>query len=252
MKKVSIVLVVSLVLVALLAGTTFAGTEVVGYVTYTDTNAKGMPDRGNEGSLIFNGDFSLYENNKFAGWETWEDGAANYVTHYAYMDYALPGSADANPALGFFIRNVGGGAHYAYAATETKLERIEDADYYWVQVHVTAWQEAVQTAYNSVAWYGFGTAAKDPSSVSAWYELYPDVRVCPNGVGICNHLARKETRWIEPNSYLYIKVGHKWPEFNVWTVFGIDDIAINHLSGPSVKSGFIDDGDVTWDPAASR
>ena len=123
---------------------------------------------------------------------------------------------------------------------------------YWIQVHVTAWQHNVKSPYNSVAWYGFGTS-DDYSSVSEWRELFPDTFACDNA-GICNYLARKESVHINPGDYFHLRMGMKFPDHNAWTTFVVDDISVSDFSdGTKVDvTGFLDEGDIKWDPRAER
>jgi hypothetical protein len=142
-----------------------------------------------------------------------------------------------------------------YGITYSPLS-VSRAGDYWVVVHATAWgqgDEAVR--HNSEAWYAIYPTS-DPTAVpeSAWRELYPDSRVCVNGAGFCNILARKETVHIEPGSYIFLRGEMKFTDWQAWTVFGWDDIAIWDMEGTTLHGpdSWVDDGDVTWDPQATR
>ena len=248
--KLVAVMLSSVLLVVLVTGTAFAGIDVV---NYDDTAADGYdwfePTGGD--SLIRNGDFSLWKDGFPEFWDIWGESKSGWEdAHLAQMDYAKPNSDHENPAMGLFIRNVGGSGSYS-AGASNHLEAITKSGYYWVTVHVTAWSEFVNGAYTSVAWYGIGSSS-DASSVSEWRELYPDLGACPNGQEFCNHLGRYETLWIDAGSYLHIKVSHKFPEFNCWTVFGFDDVSIVPAEGSVIDDGWIADAVITWDEHAAR
>ena len=245
MNRLRIAIFISGILALTFASVIFADYKVV---KYDDTDLEDYePSAGGTGSYVLNGDFSLWDADGLPeGWTVWAEDDNGWETNIGQMTYG-PG----NSALSIFIRHTGGKAP-EYAGIRQKLEAIPSPGYYWVDLHITAWEQGVITAYNSVAWYGIGTS-KDRDSVTEWRELFPDIYVCSNDAGACNHLARKETLWIEPDNYLHIKVGHKFRDFGASTVFGLDDFSIVAADGTTGQpDGWIDDGDVTWDPDAIR
>lgn len=245
MNKLRFAILLSVILVLALATTIFADFEVIKYDDTAlhdyDVNAGGL------GSYVLNGDFSLWNADGLPqGWTVWAENDEGWTTHAGQMAYGPD-----NYGMAIFIQH-NGGEGSEYAGMWQRLDAITSPGYYWTDMHITAWQEGAGSAYNSVAWYGIGTS-ESPSSVSQWRELFPDAQVCANGAGICNHLARKETVWIDPGNYLHVQVGHKFPELFAFTVFGMDDFSIVDTSGTTNQpDGWIDDGDVTWDPEATR
>lgn len=253
--KLGIVVVLSISLALIASGGVFAEFNVVSYTDTGNTGEEWFEPVGND-SLIRNGDFQLWTGGCAEFWSDangdciWQDNDAGWVTNLSMMDYASENSAEPNYAMGIFVRNVGGSAPY-YVGTSNQLDAITAPGYYWVTVHVTAWETGILAPYHALAWYGFGSSA-DPASVSLWRELYPDQYVCANGAEICNHLGRYETVLIDAGAYMHIKVGHKFSTLNSWTVFGIDDISIVEAGGVVIEDGWIDDGDITWDEGATR
>jgi hypothetical protein len=219
-------------------------------------------------SLIQNGDFSQWNDDGTpVGWGVWADTKAGWEpAHVGRADMAFPGAEQANDALTLFVRNVGGEGSY-YAGVYNLLDQIPAAGDYWVTIHGTAWGEYLyfdsgdsrftQAAYNAIAWYGFGDSA-DPASVTDWRELplswWADgvALICNNDDSVCSYMARNETRSIEPGQYLHLKVGHKFPHFNDWTVFLFDDISIIPATDEFIADGFTMDGLVGWDPNSVR
>ncbi|HEX6385372.1 MAG TPA: hypothetical protein VF177_11930 [Anaerolineae bacterium] len=245
MNKLRIGILAGAMLVLAVVGTIFADFDVV---TYDDVEVEDYePSAGGLGSYVLNGDFTLWNADGLPqGWTVWAEGDAGWETHIGRM--AL---GPVNNGMAIFIRHTGGSGS-EYAGMYQKLDTITSPGNYWADLHITAWEQGVTSAYNSVAWYGIGTS-DSPGSVTQWRELFPDVRVCPNGDGVCNYLARKETLWIDPGSYLHVQVGHKFPDFGAFTVFGLDDFSIVDANGTTDQpDGWIDDGDVTWDPSATR
>lgn len=224
-------------------------------VTYEDTSAniKQPVKEVTAPQFIYNGDFSIWNNGYPDGWNVPTPALSpNWEVHFASMDYAMAGSTDGtNPAVGYFFRTGSSGSQFA--GMSQQVNPALTTGEYWVQVHITAWEHNVESAFNSIAWYGFGDS-DSPSSVSEWRELFPDPYVCANGDGQCNHLGRKETVLINEGAYLHLWMGMKFPDHNAWTVFGIDDISISDFSdGIEVDvTGFTDDGDVFWDERAPR
>ena len=245
MNRLRIAIFLSGILLLTFAGAIFADYKIV---KYDDTDLDGYEvNAGSVGSYVVNGDFSLWDADGLPeGWTVWAEDDNGWETHIGQMAYG-PG----NTGLSIFIRHTGGKAP-EYAGIRQKLETIPAPGYYWVELHATAWEQGVVSPYNSVAWYGIGTT-KDRDSVTEWRELFPDTYACANDAGTCNHLARMETIWIEPDNYLHIKVGLKWRDFGASTVFGLDDFSIVAADGTTGQpDGWIDDGDVTWDPEAIR
>lgn len=235
--------------VAALAG----GFAVVDYDD-TSANIKQPVKEVTTQQYIRNGDFIEWVDGYPAYWKVptpvlspgWE-------VHFASMDYTQAGSTDGlNPAVGYFFRTGTSGSQFA--GMSQQVDPSLTTGNYWVQVHVTAWEENVKSDYNSVAWYGFGDT-DSPDSVSEWRELFPDTFACANADAQCNHLGRKETVFIHKGAYLHLWMGMKFPDMNAWTVFGVDDISITNVNSDGIRlevTGFVDDGDVFWDPRALR
>jgi hypothetical protein len=253
MSKLRIAIILTLILGVVVSVAAFAGGFAV--VTYEDTSAKiDQPVAVvTAPQFIYNGDFSIWTNGYPDGWNVPTPVLSpNWEVHFASMDYTEAGSSDGlNPAVGYFFRTGSSGSQFAGMSQQVNTALTTGE--YWVQVHITAWEHNVESAYNSVAWYGFGDSA-DPASVTEWRELFPDTYVCDNGDGQCNHLGRKETVLINEGSYLHLWMGMKFPDHNAWTVFGVDDISITDFSdGINVDvTDFTDDGDVFWDETAPR
>lgn len=247
MTKLRIALLTSLLLALVVANSVFADFAVVSY-NDGDLNVY-APEAGSANHYISNGDFSLWEGGAPVGW-TMNDQTVTpgWTVHRSQADYAKGGDGH-NYALNYFIRTGSSGSQYAGAAQQVSESLVSGN--YWVEVHVSAWEHNTYSPYNAVAWYGFGTSS-DPSSVTTWRELYPDTYVCANLDAICNYLGRKETVHVDAGSYLHIRVGMKFPDHNAWTVFDIDDINITDADGTTALSGFLDDGDVIWNPRALR
>lgn len=261
MKKLVSSILLAITVVLLTAVIVSANFQVV---SYSDTTATGLNETsGGLGSYVVNGDFSQWADGLPNAWDFWYQEKSGWDTHLSMVDYALTdccGTGE-NYAMGVFIHNTGGtGSNYAGASQ--RLEAVTAGNYYWSDLHITAWEDRVSSAYNSVAWYGIGTS-DDPNSVTQWREMFPDTYVCWNYFGNnrgCNHLSRTETIWIDGDtdgdgvgdSYLHIMAGHKFADFQAFTVFVFDDISIVDATGESVRSGWIDEGDVKWDPNAPR
>ena len=113
------------------------------------------------------------------------------------------------------------------------------------------WGSVERALYNSVGWYGIGRTA-DPATVAEWRELSPLPVPCPNALGICLYIGRYETVYVEPGHYFHLRVGHKFPVYNAWTLFALDDIALVPASGELIEDGFWPDGLATWDPRELR
>lgn len=243
MTKFKVALVVSLLLVVLVASTAFAGGFAV--VSYPDTSVTGYSPGSGGTHYMSNGDFSLWEGGYPTGWKLYSNAVTTgWEVHVAKMDYNTT-----NQALGVFVRTGSSGSQYVSFSQQVSPELVTGD--YWVNVHVTAWEYNTYSPFNAVAWYGFGTS-DDPASVTTWREMYPDVYVCENDAAICNHLLRAETVTINTGDFMHLRVGMKFPDYGAWTVFGIDDINITNITGTDIRSGWIDDGDVKWNPVAPR
>lgn len=240
MKRKVAVLLALLMMVGLISNALADGFEVV---PYDDTAATGYDTIGGGDTehFIANGDFSLWDSGKPVSWKENVALKAGWDVHLAQMDYQ-----NGNYALGMFFRSNGFSGPQYMSVSQPVSSGLTDGTY-WVQVHVTAWEQGTTSPYNAVAWYGFGSS-DDPSSVDTWHELFPDTYVCQNKFEICNHLGRAESMTIAAGSYMHIRSGMKFPDMNAWTVFGIDDVSINAMTEKSMDvTWWIDDGDVTWD-----
>jgi len=234
-----------------------AGSAIAdGIVVYEDTEGTAdFPHDAPKGPVVVpNGAFDDWTADSPVSW-TLDASGASAPGHFAKVNLADPRHAP-NYALGLFLRTDGaqaGGHGVAYAPLN-----VPAAGNYWTVVHVTAWGEGDNSVmHNSEAMYAIYPKA-DPSAVPAseWRELFPDAQVCPNQQEICNHLARKETRYIEPGSYIFLKGMMKFPDLHAWTVFGWDDISISPVeagaSWPHAEQTWLDEGDITWDQFATR
>ena len=254
LNKVRIAIILSVVMGIIITVAAFAGGFSV--VSYTDTTAKGYhPGSVTTPQYIVNGDFNEWANGSPVAWNMPAvNPSNNWEVHFANVDLVKEGGEEGrgvNNAAGLFFRAGSAGSQYAGMSQQVGPGLVSGN--YWVQVHITAWEERVTSAYNSVAWYGFGSTS-DPSSVTEWRELFPDQRVCKNAAQACNYLGRKETVHVEAGSYMHLQMGMKFPDHQSWTVFVVDDISITDLSdGIEIDlTGFVDDGDIFWDSDASR
>jgi hypothetical protein len=229
MKKTKIALVISLVLVAIMATAAFADFTVV---NYDDTRSNFTPPEGNpDNSLIRNGDFLAWTGGSPDHWTAWPENKAGWEVHLANVDLSHVANRPegVNDGLGFFIRNIGGSGSYSAGAWQ-HLDKISTSGQYVVNVSGTSWYGNQTGAYNTVAWYGIGDS-ESPSSVMQWRELYSDRFVCRNIDQVCNYIGRHETIMIEPGQYFHLKVTHKFPFFNSWSVWVLDDISIVPADG---------------------
>lgn len=254
--KLSAAIAMSLLIILMIAGTALA--DHIDFVTYTDTGevAAGdldedywfAPDEVGTGSLIRNGDFSNWTDGRPDNWTVWADTADGWENaHVAMTDLALTDDGD-NYGLSFFIRNTGGSGSF-YAGASQALDGVGDG-YYWVNTHATSWSDNL-VAYNAMAWYGLGTS-DDPGSVSEWRTLDPYSTPCHNDWAACDYIGRYETVHISEGSYFHLMVGHKFPVYNAWSTFLIDDVSIVPADGHLVEDGYWFDGVVGWDPSAIR
>lgn len=281
MKKLRIAILLTLLIGLLVVGSASA----LQIVSYDDTASEIDHEYGdnNDASLICNGNFDLWNADGTPEcWEAWADTKSGWEeAHLAEMDYAYGGEIDGeypfNNAMGFFVRNVGGSGPF-WVGAYNALDNLTEAGYYWVEVHATMWGGFPQIQYdnglltvdgmlaNSVAFYGFGTS-EDPASVGAWHELFPvyyDYGVpgavpCPNPWEECYQLGRYETVYLDPAEgdegmlYLHLQAGQKFSTFNVWTVFGFDDILIVPADAEADDlSGWWLAGAIGWDQDAAR
>lgn len=247
MKKFGLVALLVIAMSLVVAGLASADFSVVSY----DDTVAAFYEPGDTGAThyISNGDFSLWENGYPVGWNVPTPVTNNnWEVHLAQMDLALTDDG-MNYGMGWFFRAGTAGSQYAHVSQQVSPELV--SGYYWVEVHETAWQYNVQSPYNAIAWYGFGTS-EDPSSVTDWRELDPFTYQCDNFDGVCIVLGRKETRWIDAGSYMFVMMGMKFPDHQSWTVFGIDDITIMDVDGSSGLKVWWIDGLVGWHPNAPR
>lgn len=208
------------------------------------------PGKIEPNSLIRNGDFQAWQDGQPENWTVWVEHKPGWEdAHIAQIDYAVTEEGE-NNAFGLFVRNVGGEGSY-YAGAYQQLDQVEEAGYYWLTTHMTMWGEVPKVLYNSVGWYGIGDSA-DPASVGDWRELSPLPIPCPNQLRVCIHVGRYETIYVEPGQYFHLRVGHNFPAYNVWTVFGLDDFALSPAGGEVIEDGFWPDGLVYWDPRELR
>ena len=275
--KLSLAFALSLVLVLLIAGSASA----IKVVTYTDMGGDAVgdyvddywfaPSEAGGPFLVENGDFSLWDGGMPESWHVWDDGAKSgwEEAHLAMIDMALGGDGE-NYAMGFFVRNVGGSGGY-YAGANQQLSSITESGYYWVTTHASMFGEysffefdndvyfSADHLANAFAWYATSPEA-EAADVEEWRELFPVGALpgaipCPNPWEGCIYAGRYETVWIDAGDYLHLKAGHKFPTYNVWTVFVFDDISIIPLD-PEVEEviedGFWADGGVYWDETAPR
>ncbi len=254
LNKVKLAVLLSAIMGIIITVVAFAGGFSV--VSYTDTSAKGYhPSSVTTPQYIVNGDFNEWVGGYPVSWNMPTPVLSpNWEVHFANVDLAKGGGEEdrgISNAAGMFFRAGSSGSQYAGMSQQVG-DGLVSGDY-WVQVHITAWEERVTSAYNSVAWYGFGSTS-DPSSVTVWRELFPDQRVCKNISQVCNHLGRKETVNIEAGSYMHLQMGMKFPDHQSWTTFVIDDISITDFSdGIDVDvTDFVDDGDIYWDSQSQR
>jgi len=204
-----------------------------------------------DGAYIQNGAFDMWPADELpTGWTLYSYERVGKELHWAQVDLSM---ADGQPnyALGLFVRNIHRRYAPIYGAACTLLN-VSIADDYWVSVHTSAW--GIETIpYNSVAWYAI-TTSKNPRDVEffEWRELSADLLSCRNGDEKCAFVARKETVYIEPNSYLCVRAGMKFREYNAWTMWVWDDISITDATGGYGVNNFIAAGTLTWKRYALR
>lgn len=253
MSKLRIAAVLAVLVALVAAVVAFAGGFSV--VSYTDTIARGFQPgkQVTTPQYIQNGDFNSWSNGKPDFWNMPTPTLGpNWEVHFANVDLARGGDdKGVNNAAGLFFRTGSEGSQFA--GLSQPVSPALTTGTYWVQVHITAWEHNVQSAYNSVAWYGFGPT-DDPSSVTEWRELFPDTYACANEATRCNHLGRKESVQIEAGSHMHLWMGMKFPDHNAWTTFVVDDISISDFSDniDVDVENFEVDGEIRWDPNAPR
>jgi hypothetical protein len=270
--KLSLAFALSLVLVLLIAGSASA----IKVVTYTDMGEVAVgdyvddywfaPDEAGGPFLVENGDFALWDGGHPESWEVWADSKSGWEdAHLAMIDLALGGDGE-NHAMGLFVRNVGGSGSY-YAGAKQHLANITESGYYWVTTHASMFGEyqffeAFNYIFfrdhlaNAFAWYAI-SPEEDAGHVEGWREMFPvnylpGAIPCPNPWEGCVYVGRYETLWIDAGDYLHVKAGHKFPTYNVWTVFVFDDISIVPAEGDVIEDGFWADGDLYWNEHAPR
>ncbi|MEM7117769.1 MAG: hypothetical protein AAF614_35390 [Chloroflexota bacterium] len=229
-----------------------------GVVNYDDVEIKNyFPGAVTTDQYIANGDFLFWgpQPNGIWGPNNWvmeiPSVTNGWEVHFAEVDVSPNGDdTGINNAAGMFFRTGPKGSQYANMYQQTTVPA---PGLYWMQIHITAWENNVEIPYNSVAWYGF-SSSNDVNSVTEWRELFPDTRVCPNEEERCNYLARKETVALNGGEFVHIKMGMKFPEHGAWTVFVVDDISLTNMDdGINVDvTNFIVDGTAEWDENESR
>ena len=239
-----------------------AGTAVGRYSDTSAATATGSG--GSRGSIVRNGDFSTWGNGPI-GWNVSTPAKSGWESRPNNMNMAIVHDTAMNPgqndALAFFMRNTGGaGPHDAYA---WQALSVPVSGYYWIQVHASMFGDFTRGGaanfHNATAWYGIGDAG-GTGSVDMWREMFPMTlsnpgeRPCYNSGEHCVQVGRYETIHLEEGDVLYLRAGHKWSTFNVWTVFEFDDISIVPTAETAAKdySGYWDVGDVGWDDRATR
>lgn len=247
MKKMGLVTLLVIALSLIVASLASADFSVV---SYGDTAAVGYePGSGTTQYYISNGDFSLWENGYPVGWNVPTPATSNgWEVHLAQTDLAL--TADGmNYGMGWFFRAGTAGSQFATVSQQVSPELV--SGYYWVELHETVWGQNIDSGYNAIAWYGFGTS-DDPASVTDWRELDPFVYQCENFDGICIVLGRKETRWVNAGEYMFVKMGMKYPDHQSWSVFVIDDITVRDVDDSEGLKVWWIDGLIGWHPNAPR
>lgn len=231
MKKTKIAVMLSVLLVAIFVGAAFADFTVV---SYDDTRSNFNPPAGEIqlGSLIVNGDFNDWTAGMPDAWTVWADGKSGWENaHLASVDLSHMANRPEgiSKGLGFFVRNIGGSGSYSAGAYQ-QLPAGMAAGLYFVNVSGTAWYDNGTFPYNTVAWYGIGDS-ESPASVTLWRELYPDRIVCANRDQVCEYIGRDETISVEPGQFFHLKVTHKFPIFNSWSTWVLDDISMVPADG---------------------
>ena len=221
--------------------------------TYQDISAqRDFIHQAGGATYVLNGAFDDWSDGLPVDWKLYSHAPKGHELRWSKVDLSNGGSGeDQNYALGLFIRNVHRRRDPAFGAACVKLNVLNKGDY-WVTIHTAAWGNE-NIPYNSMAWYAISTS-KNPQDIGAstWRELYPNPHSCRNSETRCDFLARKEVVHIAPKSYLCLQAGLKFDEYNAWTMWIWDDISITDLSSPLGESGFLDDGDVEWQPSAIR
>lgn len=175
------------------------------------------------GSVILNGAFDDWGANGPMNWTLWTDSKSGWETARVNK-VDLASGEGTNDGMGFFVRNVGGsGGYYAGAAQQLNVP----SGTYFINVSETIWYGGDTAPYNSVAWYAISDAASAADVASGeWRELDPYVYQCPDGDGRCVYSGRDEMVAIESGQYFHVMVGMKFPVYNAWSFFVIDDISV--------------------------
>lgn len=216
-------------LLVIITGTVAAdGFSILGE-PYPDTRTSGFDrdtSKVRQAVYIANGDFSAWTDGLPDSWTLIEPVMApNWEVHVGRADYAR-GSAEergVRNALAIFVRAGSEGSQFVNFYQQVS-PNLRSGDH-WIQLHMSAWQDKVTSAYNSVAWYGFGDSA-DPASVTEWRELYPAEVTCHVSAERCTYYGRRELVNVEAGSYLHLQVGMKFPDHQSWTTFWIDEISL--------------------------
>lgn len=197
---------------------------------------------------VDNGDFDTWGKYGPTDWTLYTAQRGGHDVRWAKVRWG--GSPEApDYALSLLVRDSHRYYNGAYGAACTELNVPREGDY-WVTIHTTAWGSET-IPYNSVAWYAI-TQYYRPWYVpeSAWRELYADPLSCRNGAEQCGFTARRELVHIAPGDTLCLQAGMKFREYNAWTLWVWDDIAV--AAATDGASGFVNEGSVTWTAGIAR
>lgn len=259
MRKIKFAAITTAVLLIFIVGTALADAPDApsapeayeGSVGSLDASSEFDVEGADPVSFILNGAFDEWSSGGPTHWTMWTDSKSGWETARA-SQVDLAEADGMNDALGFFIRNVGGSGGY-YAGATQPLSLVTTGGNYFVNVSETIWYGGDTLPYNSVAWYAISDSATAAGvSAGEWRELDPYTYQCPNGDGMCIYSGRDETVWIDPGQYFHIMVGMKFPVYNAWSFFVIDDISIVPADGSDdAANGYYDwvnddPSDVKW------
>jgi hypothetical protein len=177
-------------------------------------------------SVISNGAFDNWIAGLPANWTLWRQDKPGWEEARP-LDVDLALTADGmNNSLGWFVRNVGGSGSYSAGAYQV-MDELPAPGYYFVNISESIFADPAAGPYNAVAWYAI-SEHEDPAMVEAgdWRELDPFWYQCPNDQPLCTYVGRDETVWIEPGWTFHVMVSQKFPHFNTWSLFIIDDISV--------------------------
>jgi hypothetical protein len=277
--KLSLALVLSLILVLVIAGSAAA----IKVVTYNDMTEVAVGDTVSDywfapsavggAQVVLNGDFNMWTDGLPDYWTVWANSKSGWEDAHVAMANLGYGGGE-NYGLGLFVRNVGGSGSY-YAGMAQQLDVAPEGGYYWTTVHATMFGEYrffeafgylfvdADNVANAFAWYAIDGHA-DAADVTGWKELFsvydvpmagspaPGWTACPNPYEACYYVGRYETNWVDAGDYMHVMVGHKFPTYNVWTTFVIDDISMTPAEGSVIEDGLWLDGVLGWDDSAAR